>query len=113
MSKEKFFVEATVNVPLGKGVKPRNRRAVSDWLRERFYHHDSDWTIQRDNSVVARIQQELELDLSQAVGGTLSEQLTSIHRQASQVLANSLNVSTEDIWQLDLLISGTDTQESQ
>ena len=54
-SKEWFFVEVTVNVPLENRINGRNRKATSDWLIKLFGHLDRDLTVHKNNgSVVAR-----------------------------------------------------------
>jgi hypothetical protein len=111
MSKEKFYVDAVVNIPLRKGVKCNDRLAVNGWLRNRFHYHADNWTVHPDNSVVARVQHEVELDLAQTQGATLWQRLKSLLRQAWRAFAKSVGVKTKDIWRLDLLISEP-TQEA-
>src|SRR5262249_59044876 len=99
MSKERFYVEATVHVGLDEGVNPRDREAVRQWLTEMFHHYDRDFTVHRtDNSVVARVQMALELDLSQATGGTLSEQLKSLHKLALANFAETFQINPDQVW---------------
>lgn len=106
MASKSFIVEATVTLNITSAVDPKSRQAVQEWLQQEFYDHEKNFIVDpNENKVVARVTSSVDINLSEVEGDSLEEQLDDLHKIACRVLGESLKITAEDIWQLDLLVT--------